>query len=347
VKKFILTLLKIGISVGILAYLVYDAYRNNVFAKLQAQPKDWWLLSAAAISCSSAVLLTLIRWYYLVRALDLPFTFRESLRLGFLGYLFNLAPMGIVGGDLLKAVMLARQQHGHRAEAVATVFIDRIIGLYMLFVVASVAILLTGMYQLSNPKIQWVCILAVAATVIGTVALALMLLPDLSGGKIPALIGRIPCVGQITMRLVAAVGMYRKRMGVLIASAVMSAGVHSLYTLGIYMITRGLYSQYHSLAQQFVIATLTAVTGVLPVSFGPFEYALDRMFCGVPLVNGGHMTPGQGLVVALGYRIITVLTAAIGVAYYLASRAEVSEVLADVEDESEVVEQVEPADSLA
>ena len=52
------------------------------------------------------MLLTFIRWYYLVRALDLPFTLREALRLGFLGYLFNLMPMGIVGGDLLKAVML-------------------------------------------------------------------------------------------------------------------------------------------------------------------------------------------------------------------------------------------------
>lgn len=346
-KKLLLTLLKIAISVGILAYLVIDAYRNDVFGKLQSQPKNWWLLSAAAVSCSSAVLLTLIRWYYLVRALDLPFTLREALRLGFLGYLFNLAPMGIVGGDLLKAVMLARQQHGHRAEAVATVFIDRIIGLYMLFVVGAVAILLTGLYQLPNEKIQLVCMLAVAATIVGTIAMVAMLLPDLSGGRLPALISRLPYVGQTTVRLVLAVGMYRRRMGVLIASAIMSAGVHCLFTLGIYLITRGLYAHYHPLASQFVISPLTAVTGVLPVSFGPFEYALDRMFTGVPLPDGSHMTPGQGLVVALGYRIITVLTAAIGVAYYLASRAELADALHEVEEESTVVKEVTPADSLA
>ena len=44
-----------------------------------------------------------------------------------------------------KAVFIAREQHGKRAEAVATVVIDRLIGLYVLFVVASVAALWTGM----------------------------------------------------------------------------------------------------------------------------------------------------------------------------------------------------------
>ena len=49
-----------------------------------------------------------------------------------MGYLFNLAPMGVVGGDLLKAWLLAREQHGHRAESVASIVVDRLIGLYML-----------------------------------------------------------------------------------------------------------------------------------------------------------------------------------------------------------------------
>lgn len=346
-KKLLLTLLKIGISAAIISYLVMDAYRNKVFGQLVAQPKDWWLLTLAALSCCSATVLTLIRWYYLVRALDLPFTLKEAMRLGLLGYLFNLAPMGIVGGDLLKAVMLARHQRGKRAEAAASVFIDRVIGLYMLFIVASVAILVTGFYQHPSETIQLICRITLVLTVVGTLGIAVMLMPDLTHGRLPALVIRLPYVGAITLHLARAVGMYRRRMDVLAASAVMSIAVHSLFSLGIYLITRGLYKQFHPLATQFVLSPLAAVTGVIPLPMGPFELVLDGLFSSVPLPGGGHMTTGQGLVVALGYRIITVATAAVGAVYYLASRQELAEALHEVEEEPDLDKQPATANGLA
>jgi hypothetical protein len=66
---------------------------------------------------------------------------------------------------------------------------------------------------------------------------------------------------------------------------------------------------------------------------GPFEYVLDRLYLCAPMAGGATMTAGQGLVVALGYRLITVLIAAVGICYYLAGREEVSVVLHDVEEE--------------
>lgn len=346
-KKFLLILVKIGISAAIIAYLVWDAYRNQAFGNLWAQPKNWWLLTGAGLLCGSAVVVTLVRWYYLVRALGLPFTLKDAMRLGFLGYLFNLAPMGIVSGDLLKAVLLARQQHGHHAKAVATVIIDRIIGLYMLLVVASVAILLTGFYQFPNEKIRYFCQAILALTVGGAVGIGMMLMPDPTGGRLPTLIGRIPLVGGAVVQLVGAMGMYRHRMGVLVASCVMSLGVHSLFSTGIFLLTWGLYSESHTLGTQFVAAPLAALTGVVPVPVGPFEYVLNSLFSSIPLPDGGHMLTGQGFVVALGYRIITVGTAAIGVVYYLASRQELAAALHDVEETATLDEQPATADSVA
>ncbi len=346
-KKLLLTLLKIGVSLAIIGYLMIDAYRNQVFGQLMAQPKDWWLLTLAAISCSLAILVTLIRWYYLVRALDLPFTLKEAMRLGLLGYLFNLAPMGIVGGDLLKAVMLARQHYGHRAEAVASVIVDRIIGLYMLFVVASLAILLSGFYRLPNEMLQSVCQITLVLTLVGALGIAALLIPDLTTSRLTARLGRLPYVGHTAMRLVGAVGMYRRRKGVLLASSAMSIVVHSLFSLGIYLITRGLYPQFHSLATQFVVSPLAALTGVLPIPLGPFEFVLNRLFSVVALPDGGYMIAGQGLVVALGYRIITVATAAVGAVYYLISRQELAAALHEVEEEPEFDKEPAAVNSLA
>ena len=64
---------------------------------------------AALATCFVAVLLTMVRWYFLVRTLNVPLTWRDAFRLGFLGYLFNFISPGSVGGDLFKVVYLAKQ----------------------------------------------------------------------------------------------------------------------------------------------------------------------------------------------------------------------------------------------
>jgi uncharacterized membrane protein YbhN (UPF0104 family) len=332
-KKTIITLLKIGVSVAILAYLVRDAQQNEAFSNLMARSKNWLVLCLALVACSSAVLLTLVRWHYLVRALDIPFTRKEALRLGFLGYLFNLAPMGIVGGDLLKAVMLARHQRNRQPEAVASVGVDRLIGLYMLFVVASVAILATRYWDSPHTTIQLLCRAVLCLTGIGTGIIVLVLLPGVTHTWLTRHLVRIPYVGRGAWRLVDAVWMYRRKHVVLILSALISAAVHSLFTVGVYLIAMGLYDPVPSLRMHFVFSPLSAATGVLPLPVGPFEYVLDRLYLYAPMAGGAKMIAGQGLVVALGYRLITVLIAAVGICYYLASRQEVAGVLQDVEED--------------
>ena len=341
-KKLLLSLVKIAISLGIVGYLVWDATNRGESAftdeegafQLQSflnvvhhAAEHWWFMAAAWVVCAMAVLLTFIRWHYLVRALDLPFSFKDALRLGFLGYLFNLAPMGIVGGDLLKAVLLARRQHGYRAEAVATVFVDRVVGLYMLFVVASVAILATRFWETESLRIRLMCQATLVLTGIGTVVIAAALVPDLSKGRATRMLGKIPWVGWALEKLATAVQLYRRKLPVLAVASVMSVGVHSLFTVGIFSIACGLYEQVPSLGMHFVLSPVSAVTGVIPLPMGPFEYVLDRLYTHVPTTDGGAMAVGQGLVVAFGYRVITVTVALIGICYYLGSRREVAEVI--------------------
>ena len=333
-KRLLVTLLKIAVSAAILAYLGIQAYRNDVFEVLASRPKQWGLLTASAGVCFVAVLATFVRWYWLVRALDLPLCFRDALRMSFVGYLFNLAPMGIVGGDLLRAAMLARHHRGHRAKSLATVFVDRAIGLYVLFLVASAAILATGLWRVPVAEVRVACQAAFALAAAGTVAIAIPLLPDVTEGKLVAWVGRMPRVGPKLERLIEAVRMYRWRLPALAASAAITVAVHSLFALGVYLIAVGLYDVVHPLGTQLVFVPLRAATGVLPISLGPFEGVLDLLYAKTPLPGGGQMLAGQGLVVALGYRIVTVLIAAVGLAYYVGSRREVAEILqsADVQD---------------
>lgn len=345
-KKFLLILLKVSVSLGIVAYLVWDAAgtRNeegeNVFEQLLGQPKNWGLLGAAWILCASGVTLTLIRWWYLVRALELPLGFKDALRIGFLGYLFNLAPMGIVGGDLLKAVMLARANERRlRVRAVASVVVDRMIGLYVLFVVATAAILLTGVWKLPNPDVRIICRVTFLLTAVGAVGIAVLLTPGFTDGRGTRALSRLPKIGKPIDHLIDAVRMYRRKPHVLIIASLMSVGVHSLFTVGIFLIACGLFGSENvlSLATHFVVSPLSASTGAVPLPMGPFEFVLEFLYTHVP-EQGVEIAKGQGLIVALSYRLIGLLIAAVGIGYYFGSRREVAEVMHEAEREQEAGE---------
>ena len=108
---------------------------------------------------------------------------RDAFRLGFLGYLMNFVSLGSVGGDLFKAVFIAHEQPGKRAEAVATVFIDRVVGLYGLFVVATIAILCTGQLQTAVEQVRIISIGTLAGTVVGAVGILALLVPGVTSGR--------------------------------------------------------------------------------------------------------------------------------------------------------------------
>jgi len=339
-KKTLIVLLKVGLTLGILAYLVAKAVGTkneagqNVFEQLVDQPKDWGLLAAACLVCAAAVVLTLIRWWYLVRALEIPLRFVDALRIGFLGYLFNLAPMGIVGGDLLKGWMLAREHQADRVKAFASVVVDRVIGLYMLFIVASVSIFLTGVWKLQVVEIKLICEITYCLTAVGALLIVLLLTPGFTDGRGTRALGRLPYVGDTITSLIEAVRIYRRKPAVLITTALISVGVHSLFATGVYLIACGLPGDHLSLRMHFVVMPLSASTGALPLPMGPFELVLEFLYTHVP-ESGVAIQTGQGLVVALGYRVITLLIAAVGVCYYLGSRGEVAQVMQEAEQEQQ------------
>lgn len=324
-KKTIITLLKIGLSLAILAYLVVDATRGkggrNVFADMVQQPKRWDLLALAAVLSCTAVVLTLVRWYYLVRAMEIPFRISDSLRIGFLGYLFNLAPMGIVGGDLLKVVMLAHEHPAYRAKALASVLIDRIVGLYVLFLLATACILLTGFYwSASGPGVHLICQVTIVLTAVGAVGIGILMWTPVIDSRWTTALTRLPRVGRPFGSLLEAVRMYRRNVPVLAVSAVLSFAVQSLFVISVYLVARGLPGNVLPLSTHFVVVPISSVASTIPLPAGPFEAVLEFLYTHSSTI--ASITEGQGLVVALVFRLINVAVAGLGFCYYLGSRRE-------------------------
>jgi len=335
VKKLGAAIVKYGVSLAIVAWLIWDARGNQLFATLLHSRKDWGLLALAWLACFAAVAATFVRWFLLVRALDLPFTPRDAFRLGFLGYLFNFVSFGGVGGDLIKAVFIARQMPGRRAEAVATVVIDRLIGLYCLFILAALALCCTGQFASPIPEVQGIARFTLACTGLGGLALVVVLVPGVTNGRLSEALGRLPRIGTILRKLITAVRIYRSRLAVLAAAGMLSLAVHALNAIGIYLAARGILPRAPSLADHFVAVPLAMVTGVLPLpvgGLGAFEGVLEFLYRRIPA--GLAAEKGMGLLAAFAYRLVTVAIAAVGMGYYLAGRREVASLVQAAEQES-------------
>lgn len=347
-NKRLITFLKFAVSAAILAYLVMKAQEGDAFGKLANQPKRWEFLAMGGAFCLAAVIVTFVRWMLLVRAVGLPFTLQDALRLGFLGYLFNFVSLGSVGGDLFKVVFLAREHRERKADATASVVLDRIIGLYGLFLVASVAVLTGGWLNAPDPGIRQTCRVALYGAGAGTVGLAALFLPGFGAGPVSRRAAQLKFIGPIVQKLLGVARAYREQFGILVVASLMSMGVHTLTTIGIYCYALGLPGASPTFADHFIIVPIAILAGALPLplgALGAFEGVVDLLYVKMSSVPG--VTAGQGLIVALVYRLGTVAIAMLGVVYYVTRRREVQAIQQEADSEAKADEEAKAGETAA
>lgn len=103
---------------------------------------DAALLWAAFGLLAFPALVVPFRWRALMRAVGLDFTTWRAFKYNLLGnFCNNIVPAGAVGGDLIKAYYAAKVTPDARTRAVLSVFVDRIIGLFAMVVMAVAAFL--------------------------------------------------------------------------------------------------------------------------------------------------------------------------------------------------------------
>lgn len=345
-KKILLTILKIGISVLLLGYLGYKAASDESFHTLVAGPKDWLSLAGAASIVLLAVTLTIWRWQILVLTLDIPFAASDAFRFGFIGYLFNLMPFGVVGGDGLKAAFLIHLQPSRKTEAIASVIIDRTIGLGALITLAAAASLFLHFDQLNfrGPEdrviVERLCHVTQALSLVTLAGLGLLLMPGFTQSKLWDALEHIPVAGKVLHKLVGAMRLYRRRVDRLAIVFGMSFVIHALYAVMVYLVGAGLQSPRPALGTHFVFVPLAMAAGALPI--GTLEGVLDLLY---RVFSSATIPAGQGFAIALAYRIIQVLVAGIGVVFYFTGRKEVKEMMHEAEEAEEA--SVDSADQFA
>jgi hypothetical protein len=340
-RKNLITLAKIVGSLAFLGLLFY--FTNNTPPKRQAftvmlsERKDWGWLVAGFLLLFTAVSITFVRWRFLIHALGIDLSLRDTLRISFLGYMANFLPTGIAGGDVLKALMLGRERPGSRAKALASVVVDRIIGLYVLFLVAATGIIATGFWNNPDPWAHRICSAVLIVTAVSTVGIALVLIPGFLESRFVQIFTRLPKLGHAINSLLEAIVIYRSRRLVLFWSCVMTVPVHVLLTFSLFVMALGLGFRGVPCREYFVIYPISGMAQTIPLNAGPAEAVIfffyKTAWAQLGPIAGAGDPEQQGLILAIVYRICTLLITPIGAAYYfLGARSEVKEVMHDIEE---------------
>jgi uncharacterized protein (TIRG00374 family) len=307
---------KLVLAAALLLYLIHQAQQNESFARLVEQPKRWSLLAVAVGLVACIAVVSFFRWFLLVRALGLNFRVADAMRLGSLGYVLNLISLGTVGGDLFKAVLIAKGQPGKRTEAVATVVFDRIVGLYALLLVAAGGALLSDVRS-RGAALAALCNATLAAAVVATIGLAILMVPAVTGARTESQLARKPLVGDTAARLLAAARAYRSQPLVVLVAVLLSILLHVMLTAAVVCIANGLPGAVPSWSDHFVLVPLSMVAGSIPITpsgLGTLELAMDTLYVVMGREQG--VVQGTGTIVAFGYRVATMAVACVAALYY-------------------------------
>jgi uncharacterized protein (TIRG00374 family) len=292
-KKLILSALRIAIGLLLAVFLIHLTLKSSdtdLGANLRDARKSLLLLAALLYGISLAI--GTWRWHLLLKVQGINLRARDLLRLQMIGFFFNLAIPGAVGGDLVKMGFVARQTAGKRTEAVFSIMVDRIAGMLGLFVVASAMVLLALPFLLSlGPEYRPIQLgaftvgLGSLAGIIGILAVEfhgkllahpwLKRLVEWTAGKLPE------AVNETVVRVMTALDQYRKKRALFAATVLISVVIHCFLALDLYLVGRALHDRALSLADYTLttqVANCVAAVPVTPAGVGTRDFVAKLFF---------------------------------------------------------------------
>jgi glycosyltransferase 2 family protein len=233
-------------------------------------------LGAAAVLVGQWLLA--VRLQLLLASGGLTVPLGRILGLTMIGSFTGIALPGLVGGDVVKAAYLCGDAPGNRSHALAAVIVDRVIGLYSLFLVGMVALLagwIGGVVSTWNPLL----LVAPAAVVGLTVGAALVPVGQslLRFRLVLAIWEKVP---RRLRNVSGAVGACMRQWGVLAATIGLSVVNHAL-VITTFAVAGLLLGDNRPLLLHFILSPLATVwnmVGLTPGGVGLTEGAFSFIY---------------------------------------------------------------------
>ena len=130
-KKTLLTVLQIAVTIGLLWWVFHDPERRREMLDAAKLANLSWLGAGVLVFFFCTIVAT-ARWKILLAVQDINMTWLRTWQLFMIGMFFNLFMLGSTGGDVVKMFLTMREARNNKAAALLSVFMDRVIGMLAL-----------------------------------------------------------------------------------------------------------------------------------------------------------------------------------------------------------------------
>ncbi len=307
-KKYIFLVVRIIVAFGALGLVLWQVewdQLKGIFSQM-----NWWFFAFSLGIYMIGQMLVALRWLILVRAQGIALKTFPAIKLHFLGLFYNNAMPSSVGGDFLRAWYVSKYTD-KREEAAVSVFVDRVMGLFGIFLIALFSYLFFGQgikFDSTSPQeiasgsgatgLIWIVVI-----LIGLAALLLlgMLKPSFRGlaQRLLHWIGRKLLVLLHKSGVVLMV--YWRRPLVLLVTLLLTLGLQSLTIWAFWVLGRSMGIEA-SVRYYFVIFPGMWVVGALPITIagvGVLEGGIAFLFyqlAQVPLALGTGLSLCQRMI---------------------------------------------------
>lgn len=251
------------------------------------------------------------RIYSLFKAYDdVKISFFSQFKIFLIGLFFNNFMLGSTGGDVMRAYLLSKRTTHKKTEVVATVFLDRIIGvLSMIFMSAMFILLETSQPQLREYFYTLITFLGIVF-ICGGIFLSKTLLR-----KIPFLEKTVRSLPfhEMLIRIYNTFHKYHNHRLLVIKAAILSVTLQMM-SVGIFVVLGKAIGIDIHFIHYFAIIPLVFVINALPISLGGI--GLGEAACVVLLALVG-VPKEMSLALAFLNRIVIFAFSTVGGAVYL------------------------------
>ena len=261
-KKTLLTVLQVAVTIGLLWWVFHDPDKRAQMAEALRQANWNWLWLGVVVFFGCTILAT-VRWKVLLQVQGIEMGWVRTWQLFMIGMFFNLFMLGSTGGDVVKMFLTMREARDNKAAALLSVFMDRVIGM-MALILISLGFLYFRYDKLSDSAASATLLTTLLWLLAGAVVVIVGMFVGSAFGWVHYLPQWTPLRGRI-VEVSAACHVYAKGWRQTIWAFLVSFPLFAMFFITFYCAARA-YTDVLGLVDVFSVLPIVAVITAIPIS---------------------------------------------------------------------------------
>ena len=261
-KKHLGFIFKAGISLAIVIFLLCTVSLNQLAESLKGVELN--IFTVGLITFSATFFLGSLRWFILLKAQKHEgISLWQLVRLTLIGLFFNNFLLGTNGGDIAKAVYLAKAAPDKKTSAVTTIFMDRLVGFVSFLTLATLMVLI----NYKNPDLRVLLKVMIVCYLIVFMFGIFFLSKDITKKFLPiGLISKWEKVSKILKDIYNSIYDYKSRKKYLVTAFIVSLSAQFFLILAIYILGLSIHITAARFIDYLSLVPIIQTVAAIPVS---------------------------------------------------------------------------------